>query len=194
MKEARADFDLTFRPDYWRPSDPISVIIANSKGEVRRRQILDVLEHEREGGEYLPDYSRGEIEIARIVLASATTDVVSVRAHRTRDLRIHYRVVDEHETRFVHHPRSSKAPLTFAQLVSLLDSVRREDDEPGHEYIPWNRDGNYRFDRGEPAKWSHFVTVESAFYRQLEAFYRQRNDRWLANELTAIGTRAAARV
>ena len=225
MDRKHPDFDLTYRPDYWRPSDPISLIIANVKGEERRRMIVDVLEQRHRltppgadlpeemlsdtlseadriawgrihpslmGGEYLPDYSRGEIEIARIVLASATTDVVSVRAHRTRDLRIHYRVVDEYETRFVHHPRSSKAPLSFAQLVSLLDSIRQEDDEPGHEYIAWNRDGNYGFDPGEPAKWSHFVTVESAFYRQLEAFYRQRNDRWLANELTAIGTRAGS--
>ena len=225
MSKPQLDFDLTYRPDYWAPSDPISVIVANVKGEARRQMIVDVLEGHYQltttgaglpdelladtlssddrtawgrlhphfmGGEYLPDYSRGEIEIARIVLASATTDVVSVRAHRTRDLRIHYRVVDEYETRFVHHPKTSKAPLTFAQLISLLDSIRGEDEEPGHEYIAWNRDGNYAYDRADPAKYAHFVTVESAFYRQLEAFYRTRNDLWLADKLAALAARDAA--
>src|SRR5690554_1885725 len=32
------------------------------------------------GGEYLPDMRAGEVEIARVVLASATMDVTSVRA------------------------------------------------------------------------------------------------------------------
>ena len=224
MDQPQLDFDLTYRPEYWRPSDPISEIIANVKGEARRQMILDVLErrhlltppgadlphemlvdtlssHDRTawghfhphfmGGEYLPDYSRGEIEIARIVLASTTTDVVSVRARRGRNLRIHFRVVDEYETAFEFHPKSAKAPLTLAEMIGLLDSIRREDDEPGHEYIVWNRDGNYGFDTGDPAKWSHFVTVESPFYRQLELFYRWRNDQWLARALAAIAARGA---
>ena len=44
MDRKHPDFDLTYRPDYWRPSDPISLIIANVKGEERRRMIVDVLE------------------------------------------------------------------------------------------------------------------------------------------------------
>ena len=223
MATSQPNFDLTYRPDYWRPSDPVSLIIANVKGEERRRMILDVLEQRHEltpagadlpeellqdtltyddrvawgrlhptfmGGEYLPDYGRGEIEIARIVLASTTTDVTSVRARRTRDLRIHYRVVDEYEATFVHHPLSSKAPLDFAQLISLLDSIRDATDAPGHEVITWCRDGNYASDPGDPAAYAHFVTVESAFYPQLEAYYRWRNERWLAHELAALAAKA----
>jgi len=219
MTGPQPNFDLTFRPDYWRPSDPISLIIANVKGEERRRMIVDVLRKRHEltpvgtelpdelmqdtlsyddriawgrlhptfmGGEYLPDYGRGEIEIARIVLDSTTIDVTSIRAHRTRDLRIHYRVVDEYEAKFVHHPRSSKAPLNFVQLIGFLDSLRDATDEPGHEVITWCRDGNYRSDPGDPAAYAHFVTVESAFYPQLEAYYRWRNEQWLAKERAKI--------
>jgi len=224
MNQPQLDFDLTYRPEYWRPSDPISEIIANVKGEARRQMILDVLEGRHRltppgadlpdemladtlsnedrtawgrfhphfmGGEYLPNYSRGEIEIARVVLASATTDVVSVRARRGRNLRIHFRVVDEYETAFAFYPKSAKAPLTLAGMIDLLDSIRQEDDEPGHEYIAWNRDGNYGFDPGDPAKWAHFVTVKSPFYRLLEPFYRWRNDQWLERELAAIAARGA---
>ena len=49
------------------------------------------------GGEYLPDYLPGEVEIARIVLASVTQDIISVRARRRRGgTRILYRIVDEY--------------------------------------------------------------------------------------------------
>ena len=222
MIKPELDFDLTFRPDYWAPSDPISLIIANVKGEARRIFILEALRpsdpsaparpglpddlcvdtlapEDREqwgllhpqfmGGEYLPDYRRGEIEIARIVLASSTMDVASVRARRSRDLRIHYRVVDEYETTFAHHPLSSKHPLSFAQLISLLDSIRQDWDEPGREYITWCMDSAFDRTGHDPATYSHFVTVESTFYPQLEAFYCWRNDQWLANKLAASAAR-----
>jgi hypothetical protein len=225
MDQHAVDFDLTYRPDYWHPSDPIAQIIANVKGEARRQMILDVLErrhlltppgaelpHEMladtlsdqdrtawgrfhphfMGGEYLPDYSRGEMEIARIVLASTTMDVVSVRARRSQDLRIHYRIVDEYETVFVHHPRSSKAPLTLAHMISVLDSTRAKEDEPGHEFITWARECNYRRFRDDPKHIAHFVTVESPFYLQLEPYYRWRNNQWLARELAAIAVRGGA--
>ena len=215
---ARPDFDLTYRPDYWRPSDPISVIIANVKGEVRRRQILDVLEGRHQllakgaelpeelladelsederaalggvhpalmGGEYLPGYDRGEIEIARIVLASTTMDVVSVRAHRKR-YGIHYRVVDEYETRFAHHPQASRAPLTLGEIISLLDSIREQGEPPGPEFITGVRDFNYSFSRRHPECYAHFATVHSPFYRQLCAFYHWRGEQWLAAERARI--------
>jgi len=223
MNKPDLDFDLTFRPDYWAPSDPISLIIANVKGEARRQMIVDVLEGRHQmlppgaelteevladtlspedrtarsgihphlmGGEYLPDYRRGEIEIARIVVATDMTEVVSVRARRSRDLRIHYRVVDEYDTTFVHRPHSSKAPLTFAQLVSLLDSIRVARDQPGHEFVTWCRDCSYDRGSDDPARYSHLVTVRSASYPQLEAFYCWRNDQWLANELAATAARS----
>jgi hypothetical protein len=49
------------------------------------------------GGEYLPSYGRQEVEIARIELASTTSDVISLRARPTGS-RIRYRIVDEYES------------------------------------------------------------------------------------------------
>jgi len=43
------------------------------------------------GGEYLPGYRRQEVEIARIALASTTSDVISLRA-RPPGSRIKYRL------------------------------------------------------------------------------------------------------
>jgi hypothetical protein len=49
------------------------------------------------GGEYLPDYEQGEVEIARLVLASTTQDVYSVRARWVGSV-LRYHIVDEYET------------------------------------------------------------------------------------------------
>jgi hypothetical protein len=225
MDQHHPDFDLTFRPDYWRPSDPISLIIANVKGEVRRRQILDVLEGRHRlvvpgtelpeqlmedslseedraawgavhpammGGEYLPDYSRGEMEIARIVLASTTMDVVSIRARRSHDLGIHYSVVDEYETSFTFHPTSSEAPLSLGEIVSLLDSIRSDEDPMGRPWMEWVREFNYGdANRDRPERIAHFATVHSPLYPRLHAYYHWRNEQWLARERARIA--AAAR-
>ena len=213
---AGRDFDLTFRPDYWQPSDPISLIIANVKGEERRRQILDVLRHEHRirppgtelpeallrdslceddrivwgqvdptwmGGEYLPDYARGEMEIARIVLASVTRDVVSIRARRSRNLRIHFRVVDEYGTTFAFRPRSSPRPLTLAEVIGLLESIRSGDEWDGLTWIEAARARNYD---GDPVRVAHFAIVESPFYPRLHDYYAWRNARWLDRERARI--------
>ncbi len=47
------------------------------------------------GGEFLPNRDDGEVEIARITIASTTQDVTSVYARRGKS-RIYYRVVDEY--------------------------------------------------------------------------------------------------
>jgi hypothetical protein len=53
------------------------------------RRSLDRIHPSFMGGEYLPDYGRDEVEIARIELESTTSDVISVRA-RPRGRRIEY--------------------------------------------------------------------------------------------------------
>src|SRR5262245_45038225 len=98
--------NLQFRPaTYWDTPD---ALLANIKGEQRRQLIQHALaiadaeeletwllqdeltDEERElvgrihpllmGGEYLPDYQPGEVEIARVALQSTTGDVISVGA------------------------------------------------------------------------------------------------------------------
>jgi len=51
------------------------------------------------GGEYLPNYRRQEVAIARIELESTTSDVISLRATSAGAL-IKYSLVDEYETEF----------------------------------------------------------------------------------------------
>ena len=48
------------------------------------------------GGEYLPDLEGREVEIARVVLASVTMDVFSLRARLLPDGGYGYRMVDEY--------------------------------------------------------------------------------------------------
>jgi hypothetical protein len=102
--------DYEFRPEsFWTAaSDPLAAILRNVKGRNRREMIrdyyaagkLDQLSDELlgdalndevrislgkihptfMGGEYLPNYARQEVEIARIALASTTSYVISLRA------------------------------------------------------------------------------------------------------------------
>jgi hypothetical protein len=123
------------------------------------------------GGEYLPDYRPGEVEIARIVLESVLQDVVSIRARRRgKDRRILYRVVDEYESEFHFSPRSSRQPLTQGQLVRFIDTLENgaaplED----RTYI-----GNilYHDDCLPVEELARFVTVESLFYPTLGEHFR----------------------
>jgi hypothetical protein len=68
------------------------------------------------GGEYLPDQDEGEIEIARIEIDSATSDVTSVYANLDGST-IQYRVVDEYggETLSNVTERESTEPLTLGE-------------------------------------------------------------------------------
>ena len=99
-----------FRPEsYWVPArSPLEAALRSVKGRNRREMIrdyhsngllpalsdnllrdtleedtrrrLDLIHPSFMGGEYLPDYRRDEVEIARIELQSTTSDVISVRA------------------------------------------------------------------------------------------------------------------
>src|SRR4051794_3027842 len=113
--------DLRFRPEsYWTVPE---TVLANIKGEGRRRAVRVAIElgkahelppllladdlpapllrqvltmHPRHwGGETLPDYLPGEVEIARVVLPDTVLcDVVSFRASRV-DRGIAFRVVTD---------------------------------------------------------------------------------------------------
>jgi hypothetical protein len=143
----RKKIDMNFRPDSYWDED---ALLANVKGEFRRRQILQAIndgevdeipppiladslpEHLRDftgsihpmlmGGEYLPDYENSEVEIARVALDSTTCDVISVRA-RPEGKRIRYRVVDEYSSDYVLEFDQSNKPLTLRKLIQLMDTV-----------------------------------------------------------------------
>jgi hypothetical protein len=123
------------------------------------------------GGEYLPDCLPGEVEIARIVLASVTQDVVSIRARRRgRDRRIHYRIQDEYGSDFQFSPRSSRRPLTQEELIGLIATLQNADAAAeGRSFIAnvlyYNPDFSL-------ARLAEFVTVESLFYPEVGAHFR----------------------
>src|ERR1022692_2397225 len=122
------NIDYIQRPQsYWYDQDVLATLLRNVKGTQRRRMITDywkqgrLPELEEEllkdtlseearvqlgkihpsfmGGEYLPDYLDTEVEIARIELASTTSDVISIRAARDPQ-GIRYRIVQEYDFEF----------------------------------------------------------------------------------------------
>ncbi len=130
------------------------------------------------GGEFLPDYLPGEVEIARITKQTTTMDVVSIRARRARK-RYRYRVVDEYEADFVFSPKSSGQPLTLREVIELVFSVTYDGGDPG----PTGEEGeilgslDWIVDDDEDAE--RFLTVTSDFYPALEAVVEQRVRTWL---------------
>jgi hypothetical protein len=130
------------------------------------------------GGEYLPDFTGNEVEIARVSLASVTADVISVRA-RFEDRRVHYRLVDEYDTVFHCEPGDAVQPLTMGELIELTDGVTREGEYPDTMIGLTDafRDMNYA--GGDPRELLDFVTVSSDFYPELGRYYASEADGWV---------------
>jgi hypothetical protein len=150
MNNLRWGLDPQYRPSsyFWAREHGIS-LISDIKGAQRRklyqaalqsdcRQPLDpvLLQHqlaqdERRywgrmhpafmGGEYLPTRRPGEVEIARITIASTTQDVTCVYA-RAVGQRIHYRLVDEYGSATLggRAHRTSVRPLTLEELSEFF--------------------------------------------------------------------------
>lgn len=119
MTNPFAGIDLSFRPS----AKLFPLLLSRVKGTVRRKELMQAMEEERledlpeqllqsalspeqrsasaarnpalMGGEYLPDFLKDEVEVARIELASTTGDVVSIRMRPTKKGLV-YRAVDEY--------------------------------------------------------------------------------------------------
>jgi hypothetical protein len=139
------------------------------------------------GGEYLPDYSTGEVEIARVVLQSSTQDVFSLRARRVGKKRpvIRYRFVDEYEETFTLQRDRSSRPLTMGEVIALIDSVEATEMELSDEGFveTWVLQQLEQDDTVDDAL--AFVSVESELYPQLQAYYEARlrefAEEWVAD-------------
>ena len=204
-----AGIDYEFRPEsYWAtPSDPLVAILRNVKGRNRREMIrdyhaagkLDQLSDELlsdsvsdevrtslgkihptfMGGEYLPNYGKQEVEIARIELASTTSDVISLRG-RPSGSRIKYRVVDEYQTEFHLPQQTSRRPFSLRELIRFLDAV----DHPGAD-AGWKRFGfvlsynQCNLDCGTDLETlQDFTSVSSDFYPELGSHYCKVIEEW----------------
>ena len=197
--------DYSYRPlSYWDVAN-LDQLVANIKGSERKKIALRLIREERldeakdfilddslseeervdvgkvhpalMGGEYLPDCSRGEVEIARVTMASTTQDVISIRAFPKRG-RIFYRVQDEYESVFEFEPSSSKLPLSLLQLIHLIDSGDSDELGPiGLGII------QIQFDCSEePVEFfADFMEFTSEFYPELNEHYRLATQQWVAD-------------
>ena len=128
------------------------------------------------GGEFLPDYMENEIEIARITLNNLTLDTWSVRARKDGE-RIKYRVVDEEELMYSCTPEESREPLTFGDLIDLID---KSYDISNGLRIPTNpfRDFNLHLLENSQDE-VDFVTVFSIFYPEVKEWYEEEAREYL---------------
>jgi hypothetical protein len=222
--DSEIDFDFEFRPaTYWPELPSEQTVLGKIQGEARRSlaeralkgdhavQELDFVfaealdaESRRKwgrihpalmGGEYLPPLNKGEIEIARVSLASVTSDVIQVRARRRGSV-IAFRVVDEYADEgciYEVSPEVSEQPLSLAELIRLMDTTKPGEDrrlgDDRYDIGLSERFWNYNFYEGDGDVYDirNFVMITSAFYPQLNAYYEQRADAWIAERVREFG-------
>ena len=193
--------DLKFRPEsYFWAQDKGIALISDIKGAERRKIYATHLEagtadglieqysqhtlseSDRRsfgqihpscmGGEYLPNTSTQEVEIARITIASTTQDVTCVYAKRIGQ-RIKYRIVDEYEGGTISGKatRTSIRPLSLKELLQFFLK--------GWRLIEC-LDFNFA-DQGHPRDEAHafIVDASSSFYADFGEAVSAEVDTWL---------------
>jgi hypothetical protein len=215
-----AGIHYDFRPEcYWAPAgNPLEAALRNVKGRNRREMIrdyysngllpalsdnllrdtleedtrrrLDLIHPSFMGGEYLPDYRRDEVEIARIELQSTTSDVISVRA-RPKGERIEYSVCDEYQVEYRLPQKTSRQPFSLRDLIRFIDSVEHPEHDP-----EWKRFGFVlSFNQtsldcsGDLEALKDFTSVDSDFYSALSQHYVKVIGDWYDASLTDLSTR-----
>jgi hypothetical protein len=151
--------------------------LTESKLDDSTRQLIGSFHPRFMGGEYLPQFGQNEIEIVRIVLASVTQDVISIRARRVGK-RIAYRVVDEYETEFALAKKTSAEPLSLRQVIRFIDGTGHAEETECSglvfSVLEMNIEGS-----GDPESLRGFVEVSSNFYPELGGYYQAATDRYL---------------
>lgn len=205
QKSKLLKFNSDYRPNsYWGPQLLETAILSKIKGQERKEMVSKYLksndlsamsyltdeslpEEIRKsygqihpnfmGGEYLPDTKDNEVEIARVVLKSTTQDVYSFRAKKLKN-KIKYSIHDEYENTFDLAIKSSTKPLTFSQIVKLIEfsTVNEIQDYPN--VYGGAREHQYHNYYNDLHLWD-FETVHSDFYRELEEWFDIQNYIWL---------------
>jgi hypothetical protein len=131
------------------------------------------------GGEYLPSYADGEVEIARVVIASTTTDVVSIRA-REIDGWIAYSIADEYQFEYELSQWFSRKPISFGEFLCLLnDSCSRQHPDFIGGLVLGAANFGYINSTGERTKYFRFALVESEFYPEIGSWIDELWEDWL---------------
>ena len=154
--------------------EAIDDFVLNSSLSDRERRAAGSFHPAFMGGEYLPDCKPLQVEIARIGIASTTSDVTCIYA-RLEDGVIEYNIVDEYDGETVEGPNScsSEVPLSLEELVDFF-------------LKGWDLLGvlNANFeDHGNPADMvKGFVSdARSSFYAQFGQAIEARIDMWLVD-------------
>lgn len=207
--EVRETFHMDFRPEtYFENLPPRTLLLSSVNGEERRAALeraideggLDGVasflgeplldEEDRSasgsshpafmGGEYLPAMGQEEVEIARIVLASVTQDVVSIRARRQGRF-ITYSVHDEYESKIEMAFGRSTKPLTMRKLIRLINATRLTDCDWAGLVMPCI-DINISEGGADPESMRGFVKIKSVFYPQLAHWF----ERWTERHINGL--------
>jgi hypothetical protein len=190
-----AKYDLNLRPEsYWPFNQPRAGKHTNEferrlaeacvTGNVSRIGFPPV-EFALRGGDFLPEFARHEVEIARLALNSTTWDVDSIRA-RPRGKRIYYRVVTEYPEMQVRcTPKSSIRPLSFGELIQLIEGLTCGE----YSLSPrgCRESGCGDLDTVEEIRDAvEFVRVTSDFYPELERWYDEEAEEWAAQRIESL--------
>jgi hypothetical protein len=146
--------------DYLNEIDPFFTQVSLDNEERRARAAVHPT---LMGGEYLPDFEEGEVEVARIDLRSVTADAISIRL-RHLPIGFAYRVVDEYmdenESGLLESPTVllAERPLTLAQFGEFAIRVSRLKEICDTD----------RFDSVDEAQ--GFVSASSEFYPEFAAY------------------------
>ena len=137
------------------------------------------------GGEYLPQLDVEDVEIARISLASTTSDQISIRASYAGK-KIRYDVCDEYDSTYELAFTNSEQPLTLGELIALIDGSKdREEGEPGGLLVcHWENMIGWDYSPDEAVD---FAWIQSAWYPQLAAYYHQVACDWYEQKQKELG-------
>lgn len=149
--------------------DEAPVLVIRDVLTAEERTALGRIHPDLMGGEYLAARSKTEVEIARITIASVTSDVTSVYA-KASGSRIRYRVVDEYEgdTLGSRSTRTSIQPLTLRELGrffltawSLVDVIAMN------------------FGDGAYVRALRFARGDSAYYHDFARYIAHTVEKWV---------------
>ena len=204
MNHSTHSFDLNYRPgSYFWPLGLKPHPLSSIKGANRRSLVASVLAEDPDadlppvllqsalpdplrqylgslhpsgmGGEYLPDLTTQEVEIARITIASTTQDVTCVFARQAGHA-IALRVVDEYDggTLSIKRGRKFLGPLSLGELTKFF--LRR-----------WNLfdvlQMNFEAEGYPSEKVLGFFRASSDFYLEFDDLLRYRVGKWLKLQL-----------
>jgi hypothetical protein len=115
------------------------------------------------GGNYLPDMDDGEVEVARIEIASTTYDVTCLFA-KMENGKISYRIVDEYDGDTLSWPRQTTTddPMTLKEMTDFFLQAW-----PLMDVLEMNFEGEL-----EPSL--DFFIAKSKFYPDFDGLCRER--------------------